>query len=119
LNIVIEEREAAPPGDKVLGIDMGISNTAVSSVGTLYPGAERKFFKDHRARIRASLQSKGTTGAKRMLKRLAGREQRRIRHENHVLSKLLVAEAKRHKAGTIRLERLRGIRDRTRTRSKQ
>ncbi|WP_083781426.1 RNA-guided endonuclease TnpB family protein [Nitrosococcus watsonii] len=64
------------------------------------------------------MQSKGTRGARRVLKRLSGRESRHIRHENHLLSKALVDEAQMHQCGTIRLEKLTGIRARTKVRNK-
>ena len=47
--------------------------------------------------------------------KLSGYEKRKIRHENHVLSKKLVEEAKRHNCGTIRMELLKDIRNKTRT----
>jgi IS605 OrfB family transposase len=98
-----------------MGVDMGIKNIACTSTGLQVAGVERERFKKDRQRIRASLQSKNTSGAKRVLKRLSGKEKRRIRHENHVLSKQLVDEAKRHNCGVIRMEQLKGIRERTKT----
>jgi len=118
INIVVEDAPADPIEGPPMGIDLGLRNTAATSHGTLHSGAERQKFKRERDRIRASLQSKGTRGANRCLKRLSGYERRRIRHENHVLSKRIVDEATRHGDGTIRLEQLRHIRQRTRIRSR-
>lgn len=114
IHIVIEEDDAPRREGPPIGVDLGLRNTAATSLGTLHEGTGRQRFKPERQRIRSSLQSKGTRGAKRVLKRLAGAEQRRIRHENHVLSKRIVDEAVKARGGLIRLERLTGIRQRTR-----
>ncbi len=97
LHIVVEDEDAEPPGSGVMGVDCGIRNTAATSNGTLHNGQSRQEYRHKRAAIRASLQSKGTRGARRVLKRLSGRESRHIRHENHVLSKALVSEAQMHR----------------------
>lgn len=115
IHIVVEDADPEPSGGPPMGVDMGIRNTAATSMGTLHDGSARQEFKARRAKVRASLQSKGTPGAKRVLARLSGYENRRIRHENHVLSKSIVSEAQRHGCGVIRMEQLRAIRERTRT----
>ena len=113
IHIVVEDADEAPRTGPALGIDLGIRNTAATSLGTLHSGKERQQFKEKRMRVRASLQSKGTAGAKRVLRCLSGHEQRRIRHENHVLSKRIVDEALNAHCGSIRMEKLVGIRQRT------
>jgi IS605 OrfB family transposase len=116
INIVIEESDATtPPGAGKLGIDLGIRNTATTSNGTLYSGQIRQQYKEIRQKIRASLQSKGTQGARNVLKRLSGRERRMIRYENHVLSRRIVEEAVNAHCGVLRMEELTGIRRRTKT----
>jgi putative transposase len=115
---VVEDIDAEPPGDNTMGVDCGIRNTAATNHGTLHNGQARQQYKAKRANVRASLQSKGTRGARRVLKRLSGRESRHIQHENHVLAKVLVSEAQMHQCGTIRLEKLSGIRARTKVRNK-
>lgn len=114
IHIVIEEQDAPRRSGPPVGVDLGIRNTAATSLGTLHDGRDRQQFKAERQRIRSSLQSKGTRGTKRVLKRLAGTENRRIRHENHELSRRIVDESVKAHGGTIRLERLTGIRQRTR-----
>lgn len=101
-----------------LGVDLGIVNLARDSDGGKHTGdAVEKVRRRHRRnRIRA--QRKGTKGAKKRLKRLATRESRFRRHENHVISKQLVAAAKDTDRG-IGLEDLSGIRKRTTVRAKQ
>jgi putative transposase len=117
-HIVIEDTDATPVNGPAIGIDLGIRNTATTSNGTLHDGTARRKFKEDRARVRASLQSKGTPGAKRVLRRLSGYENRRIRHENHVLSKQIVDEAVKAHCGIIRMERLTHIRQRCRIRNR-
>jgi len=118
IHIVVEDAEAEPVDGPALGVDLGIRNTATTSNGTLHAGLVRREFKEHSMKVRASLQSKGTCGAKRVLRRLSGCEHRRIRHENHVLSKLVVGEAVKAHCGVIRMEQLKDIRQRTKIRNR-
>jgi len=118
IHIVVEDEDDPPKDGPPLGVDLGITNTATLSTGTIHSGKDRQTFKNKRNSVRASLQSKGTPGAKHVLKRLSGREHRRIRHENHVLSRRIVDEAQRHECGVIRMERLRDIRQRTKIHSR-
>lgn len=115
IHMVIECEETIYLGKNMLGIDLGIRNIAATSTDLKIDGTPRQAFKKERAKVRASLQSKGTKGAKRVLKKISGKENRRIRHENHVLSKELIEEAKRHECGVIRMEQLKEIRSRTKT----
>ncbi len=115
IHIVVECENASPSGDGILGIDCGITNIVAASNGMLIEGKSRQEFKKRRAKVRASLQSKRTRGAKKVLKRLSGKENRKIRYENHVLSKQIVEEAKRHDCGVIRMEQLKDIRVKTKT----
>lgn len=111
-NISIERQNLSITG-QAMGIDLGLRNIAYTNTGLSFSGEQRQTFKQKQARVRASLQSKNTKGAKRRLKRLSGYESRRIRHENHILSKQLVEEAKRHNVGIIRMEQLKAIREKT------
>ena len=115
IHMVIEYEETVCTGKNQIGIDLGITNIAATSTGLKIEGHSRQAFKEERGKIRASLQTKGTKGAKEVLKKISGKEKRRIRHENHVLSKQLVFEAKRHDCGLIRMEQLKEIRCRTKT----
>lgn len=115
INIVIDETTEASKGTNVLGIDLGINNIASCSTGKLISGKSRKEFKDSRNKIRSSLQSKGTKGSKKVLKRLSGYEKRRIKWDNHNISKQIVKEAIDNNCGTIRMEKLTNIRKRTKT----
>lgn len=115
IHISIEKEPSPIDGDKIVGIDLGITNIATSSNGLKIEGASRQAFKNKCAKVRASLQSKGTKGAKKVLKRLSGKERRRIKHENHVISRQLVNDAKTHTCKIIRMERLKDIRTKTKT----
>ena len=78
---------------EVVGIDRGIINlvTARDAKETTYvSGEEVARIRKRYAGTRASLQKKGTKGAKRVLKRLSGRENGWMADVNHQLSKALV-----------------------------
>jgi IS605 OrfB family transposase len=115
IHIVVEVENAKLLSNSAIGIDCGITNLVATSNGTIIEGKTRQNFKQLRAKIRASLQSKGSKGSKKILKRLSGKENRRIRYENHVIAKQIVEEAQRHNCGLIRMERLTHIRQRTKT----
>lgn len=115
IHIAVEYPQAPFSGTEVMGVDLGIHNIATTSTGLKIDGTSRQAFKQKRANIRASLQSKGRPGTKKLLKKLSGYENRRIKHENHVLSNQIVKEAKRHNCGTIRMEQLTNIRSNTKT----
>lgn len=95
-----------------LGVDLGIVNIATDSDGESYSGepVERTRRRHHENRKR--FQKHGTKGARKRLKKLAGREARFRRNENHRISKELVLKAKDTGRG-IAVEDLNGIRDRT------
>lgn len=115
IHIVVEVKEEPACGEGVMGVDLGLNNIATTSTGMRIEGKDRQDFKKKRAKVRAGLQSKGSPGAKKVLKKLSGYENRRMKHENHVLSRQLVEEAKRHNCGVIRMEQLKDIRSKTKT----
>ncbi len=112
-NIVVQGgvRDFSEKG--VLGVDLGIRNLAVTSGSYEKSGRDLLAYRQNRWRIRASLQSKGTKGAKRALKRLSGREKRYAAWVNHNVAKEIVASAAQSGCSLIRMEDLRGIRSRT------
>jgi len=114
VNIVIESEAKDAVGGGVLGVDLGIRNVAATSTGWKRDGKDIRKYREDRWRIRASLQSKGTKGAKCVLRRLSGRERRRVANENHVIAKRIVKEAVDSGCSLIRMEELKGIRERTR-----
>ena len=122
------EREASS-GPGTLGVDMGVKNIATTAVlggtdGTIYSSETLNAYRLERHRVRKSLQSKAAKGTRsangnrstrrncrKALARLSGKERRRCREENHVLSRRIVDKAKADGL-TIVLEDLTGIRSR-------
>ncbi|NJO83098.1 MAG: IS200/IS605 family element transposase accessory protein TnpB [Blastochloris sp.] len=104
--------------DDVLGIDLGVTNIATDSDGTIYSGSTVTSVRYRHRRLRNKLQKKGTLSAKRRLRKLAGQEARFAKDVNHTISKRIVREAQRTKRG-IGLENLKHIRTRVRARKSQ
>lgn len=103
-----------PPPDGVkefLGVDLGIVSLAVDSDGNAYSGKPIDDVRRKHKLQRKRLQRRGTKGATKKLKRLAGKESRFRKAENHRISKRLVLTAKRTDRG-IAIEDLNGIRER-------
>jgi putative transposase len=100
-----------------LGVDLGIVNIATDSDGDTYSGeAVERTRRRHQENCKR-FQKLGSKGVKRKLKKLAGREARFRKHENHCISKALVQKAKETDRGNA-LEDLKGIRDQTTFRAK-
>jgi putative transposase len=112
-----EAPEPITPKD-VIGVDLGQRRVAVDSDGTVHEATETKRVRDHYPKVRRSAQAKGTKGAKRLLKRLSGREKRHQRAVNHIISRRIVDKAK-ETGRAIALEDLTGIRQRTKVRKDQ
>ncbi len=98
--------------DEVIGVDLGITNLAATDDGQTYAGKDLNDLRACRQRVRSSLQAKGTKDARRVLKRLSGRERTTVRITNHTIAKQIVAKAKAEKKA-IAIEDLKGIQDRT------
>jgi len=118
--INIQTKSEAPKPiqtDEVLGVDLGITDIAVTSEGQKFGGKTIKRIKNHYAYMRSVLQqkaSKGTRSSRRrcreLQKRLSGKESRYQRQINHEISKAIVTRAKEISA-KIALEDLSGIRE--------
>ncbi|MEB3886078.1 transposase [Lyngbya sp. CCY1209] len=96
----------------VIGVDFGRTDIAVTSEGDKWDGKQIRDVRDRFSRVRASLQRKGTKGAKRALKRLSGRERRFQAWVSHNISKTIVKRAVAT-GSAIAIEDLTGIRQRT------
>jgi IS605 OrfB family transposase len=96
--------------EEFLGVDFGIVNVATTSDGEIISGKEIETYRVKRQKIRLSLQSKGTRGSKKLLKRLSGKEKRTASIANHTIAKRIVAKAVKENKG-IALEHLKGIRN--------
>ena len=95
--------------EEFLGIDFGLINIATLSTGEKMSGKEIEAYRTLRQKVRSSLQSKGTPGAKRLLKRLSGKERRAASVVNHTIAKRIVEKALKERK-KIALEKLKGIR---------
>ena len=104
--------------DDVLGIDLGVTNIAVDSDGTIHSGKAIKNVRYRHRRLRKKLQRLGTLGSRRRLRILAGQEARFAKHVNHVISKGIVAKSKCTKRA-IAVEDLTHIRTRIKARRTQ
>ena len=98
-----------------LGVDLGRQRVAVDSDGEIHEATEVNRVREHYPKVRRSAQSKGTKGAKRLLKRLSGREKRHQRAINHAISRRIIDKAKAT-GRTVAIEELTGIRGRTKVR---
>jgi putative transposase len=118
LYATIEMPEGSPvPIRDFLGVDLGIVNIAADSDGETYTGERIEKVRKRHQRNRDAFQRRRSRGARKRLKRLAGKEARFRRQENHCISKALVQKAKDTGCG-IALENLKGIRKRTTVRAK-
>lgn len=109
INFVIEI-DTPPTGKtpKVIGVDLGRRTIAATSTGKDWDGEQIKDVRDKYSKVRSSIQSKCTKSAKRLLRRLSGKEARFQKNINHVISKQLVSEAKQLNA-SLAFEDLKGI----------
>ncbi|MDJ0681234.1 MAG: transposase [Xenococcaceae cyanobacterium MO_167.B52] len=118
----IQLKSEAPKTQKtsnVIGVDFGRRDIAVTSTGQSWSGKEIKETRDKFSRVRASLQRRASQGtrstrrrARKILKRLSGRERRYQSWLNHNISKAIITEAKETQS-FVSVEDLTGIRDRT------
>lgn len=80
--------------DEALGIDMGVTNIAVSSGGDIFSSEQIEYTRKRYTKLRKVLQSCGSKSAKRHLKKMGSRQQQFQKDVNHVISKRLVIQAK-------------------------
>lgn len=109
-----DERPDSTQHTNVIGVDFGRRDIAHTSEGDSWSGEQIQQVRDKFARVRASLQSKGTKSAKRCLKRLSGRERSFQAWVNHNISRAIINRAKQTNSA-IAIEDLTGIRERTNT----
>ena len=117
INFVLEKEIEVPIGNNPIGIDRGINNLAVTSNGLKFSGKQAIHIRKHYSNLRAKLQSKGTEGAKKLLKRLSGKERRWMTNLNHTISRRIVDSCQ--PGDVLVLEELKHIRKRIRVARKQ
>ena len=116
--IAYEEVCAEPiPGDKSMGVDLGILCPAVSVTDDgktkFYGnGRQNKFV---RRRHKAKRRKLGKAKKLNAIRRLEDKEQRWMKDQDHKISRAIVNEAIRRGVSTIKLEELSGIRSTART----
>ncbi len=105
--------------DKVIGVDFGRRDIAVTSTNKSWSGKEIQEKRDKLTKVRASLQKKATQGTRstrrrcrQILKRLSGKERRYQAWINHNISKAIINEALATQS-FVSIEDLTGIRERT------
>lgn len=88
-----------------LGVDLGIRVAAACSDGRIF--IDHKFNKEKRRLryLKRCLQSKGTKSAKRHLKKLSRKEQRKNRNQTHLLANAIL----KTDANVLALEDLKGV----------
>jgi IS605 OrfB family transposase len=102
------------PNLNAMGVDLGENVLAATSSGKLYGGEKIRHERHKFLSKRRCLQSNGSQSAKQLLKKISGKEARRIKHANHRVSKQIIQEAIETKVGTIVMEDLTNIRKRIR-----
>lgn len=110
LHIVVSlpAKDIEPTGE-VVGVDLGLNRPAVTSTRH-FLGERRWKEQDRRTfRLKRTLQKKNSRSAKRHLRKLAGKQFRRHKDHDHVLSKRIVHHTP--DGATIALENLKNIRD--------
>ena len=104
----------------IMGVDLGIKVPAVSYVQgkTLRCYGNGRYQRFMRRRFYARRKSLQKAGKKRALRKSRGKERRWMKNINHHLSRHIVNHAQQQAVGTIRLETLFGIRERTTRKSR-
>lgn len=93
---------------EVVGLDRGLYSLVTTSDGSHYRAQEVRAVRRQRLYTRQKLQQKGTRSAKRLLKKLSGKEKRFMLNYNHIITKELVTNPNHN---VFVLEDLKGIRD--------
>jgi putative transposase len=95
INIVaLIDAPATGKTPKVIGVDLGRTDIATTSTGKAWSGKHIQAARNRYSKTRSNIQSKGSRSARRLMRRLQGRESRYQSWLNHNISKQLVREAK-------------------------
>ena len=114
LHITVLVKVPKPSGSNPVGVDIGINKLLVASNGFSVNGKPIKHRRRHFRKLRSSLQSKGTSSARRKLKQLAGRERRWVNTVLHQVSRAFVNSLVGR--DFVVMEKLDGIRNNTKHR---
>ena len=91
----------------VIGLDRGLINIVTTSEGVIVSSKEVRKNQRKHLYLRKRLSAKGTRSAKRLMKKLSGKEKRFSREQNHLITKELASQLG---VKTYVVEDLRGIR---------
>ncbi|QCC49734.1 transposase [Halapricum salinum] len=105
------ERQTTENGT-VLGVDLGVSQIAVTSTAGFYSAGKLNHERREFDRLRRSLQAHGSRNAHRTLESVGEKEGEYVKHTLHRVAKELVEEALRYNCNGIVFEDLEGIRER-------
>src|SRR5690554_1532759 len=118
-----------PQGDaaqvqQYIGCDFGITDIVVTSDGTVHPAEKLNCYREHRQKVRSSLQAKADTSkrstkrnCRKLSQRLKGKERTHAQIVNHTIAKSIVFSAKEQGKG-IAIEDLTRIRFSSKPRNK-
>lgn len=101
-----------------VGCDFGLTDIVVTSDGVKHSADGLNKYREHRQKVRSSIQSKGTRNSRKLLKRLSGKEKTHASIVNHTIAKSIVQSAKEQGKG-IAIEDLTGIRFTSKKRNKK
>jgi len=104
--------------EEFIGIDFGLTDICVTSDGVKFSADGLNKYREHRQKVRSSIQSKGTRNSRKLLKRLSGKEKTHANIVNHTIAKSIVQSAKEQGKG-IAIEDLTGIRFTSKRRNKK
>lgn len=104
--------------ESFIGVDFGLTDIIVTSDGVKHSADWLNAYREHRQTVRSSIQRKGTKGARRLLKRLSGKERTTATIINHTIAKSIVKSAKGQGKG-ISIEDLTNIRFTSKRRNKK
>jgi putative transposase len=105
--------KASTENGTVLGVDLGVTNLAVTSTGTFWTGDEFDHWRREYEKRRSDLQEHGTRWAHENMQAVGRKEEGRFKIMLHRISNELVAEARNHGCSVIAFEDLTDIRERT------
>jgi IS605 OrfB family transposase len=104
--------EEATENGTVLGVDLGVTEIAVTSTARFFSAGELNHKRREFERVRGDLQECGTRSAHRTLEAVSGREDEYVKQILHSVANGIVEEALRYDCDGIVFEELDGIRDR-------
>ena len=104
--------------EEFIGVDFGLQTLAYTSDGINHSAEWLNTYREHRQKVRSSIQRKGTRSSRKLLKRLSGKERTTANLVNHTISKSIVKSAKEQGKG-ISIEDLTNIRFTSKRRNKK